>query len=149
MLRPPHLRLRQPGALAEALPGRALAVGGIDAVDQELKAQRLLALVPQRQRGRQGEVGPGGIPANGDAARVNPERGALACREPGHRQHLFKCDRELHLGRQLVIDRQGGDSALPNQVAQEMVPAIQAALHKSAAVGVDQQRRALNAVRKV
>jgi hypothetical protein len=55
----------------------------------------------------------------------------------------------LTSGDSFVIDRQRGNPALAHQVAQEMVPARDAALHKSAAMGIDEQGRAIDVVRQI
>src|SRR5438105_9588412 len=146
---PAHVRLVQSGAWDKTPPRGALAVGRIDAVDQELEFERPLAGIAQRERRGKGEIGAGRVAADREPRRVDAEPSPFARRQSNHREEFLVRDREFDLGRQLVIDRQCGDAALPYEIAQEMVPAWDVALHKAAAMRVDEEWRTLNAVRQI
>src|SRR5260370_22701683 len=87
--------------------------------------------------------------ADGKPRRIDAEPGAFARREADHRDHLVEGDWKPVLGRQAIIDRQGGDPALPNEFAQHRIPARYAALDEPAAMRKNQQCRPLGVVRQI
>src|SRR5438067_7882703 len=96
---PTHVGLVEPGALAEALPGRAVAVGRVDAVDQQLEFERALARVAQRERRGERQIGAGGVAAHRNPVWVDAEARALARGELRHRDKFLVRDREFDLRR--------------------------------------------------
>src|SRR5258708_21687477 len=67
---PAHLRLRQTSAAAKALPRVALGVGRVDPVDQQLKPERALTGIAQREIVREREVAAGGIASDRKPRRI-------------------------------------------------------------------------------
>ena len=81
--------------------------------------------------------------------RIDAETRALARGEADDRDHLVKGHRKAVLGRQAIIDRQRGNPALMDKLAQHRIPARDTALHKPAAVRIDEQWRPLGIVRQI
>ena len=99
--------------------------------DQELRPDRAAApLLADPCR----EPGPGGIAADPEPGRINPERVCL-CGDPIHRrQRVVEGGRERVFGREPVIDRDDAQGAGLGQHPAESVMGVEAAGHEAAAV---------------
>ena len=93
--------------------------------------------ISRRESSCKRQVGASGIAADGEPCRIDAQPMPLARGETDHRDHLVKGHRKPILRRQPIIDGQRGDAALADELAQHRIPARQAALHKAAAMRVD------------